>query len=197
MPDPAEYSSCKIINIGSFSVNSTQSHSIFSNSCDLNKLPSERFLSYNRQFKPIKKVYVQSRLRLGDKSAPLVCLLDCGADCCVIRYDVLRNLFPDDKLLKNRIRKCNVTVSGFNGSKATVMGVITFHLSFLEKSEFREQPVHFYVIKMEKKTTLGIIGITCFPYLNIQLSFYRAEGQDFPMVTRKFRDKSEIVPTHY
>ena len=133
---------------------------------------------------------------IGDEYRSTLALLDCGADACVIRYDVLRKMFPDVKKLNNRIRKTNVIITGFAGSKSTCLGMITLSVKFTQHS--RPIPVHFYVINPENKnTTLAIIGISSFTYMKIHLSFYQSGNNYQPVVTRTLGRYHEYLDTHY
>ena len=137
-------------------------------------------------------------MSLAGHTAPAVCLLDSGADCCVIRYDILRQMFPDTKELHNRMRKVSSTVTGFGGSKIQILGLITFNVHFTKDSKLRPLPVHFFVFDTpHKNSTSAIIGIAAHSYMGLQLSFNKIDGKKVPFVKRRTMTSIEQIECFY
>ena len=177
------------------SVNNVEinAYSVYNN---YDQYPENQIFAFKRRRNPQKKVYVKTMLGLKGQYGTTVSLLDCGADVCCIRYDVLRNMFSDVNLLHSKIKKTNDTVTGVSGPAVTVMGLITLDLKFSEDSQ--SIPCHFYVLSSENKnTSLGIIGISSFSYLDLQLTWYYVNGKKVPEVTRERFGRVEPVDYYH
>ena len=135
---------------------------------------------------------------LGGHTAPAVCLLDSGADVCIIRYDILRQMFPNTKELHSKMRKVNSTVTGFGGSKVQILGLITFNVKFTANSELRALPVHFFVFDTpHKNSTSAILGISAHSYMDLQLTFNKIDGKKVPFVQRRTATSIEHLECFY
>ena len=188
-----ELARLKLVNTNAFNIHNV---SILSNSIVYDDYSENKVIAYERYSQQTRKVYVTLNASLGGEYRSTLALLDCGADACIIRYDVLRKMFPNVKKLNNRIRKTNVIITGFAGVRSSCMGIITLSVKFTPQS--KPIPVHFYVINTENKnTTLAIIGISSFTYMKIQLSFYQTGKKYTPVVSRILRSHTEYLDAHY
>ena len=148
---------------------------------DFSQYKEHSVLAFKKRKAPKKKVYIRLNLGIKGRSHNTVALLDCGSDCCVIRYDVLLNMFNDKKLVDSKIKKTNTTLSGFTGPSVRCLGLITLDLRFSDQGDTK--PCHFYVISSENKNTaLSIIGITSWEYLKINMTYYTINKRRVPTV---------------
>ena len=185
-------------NNSSHIIDTVTNNNILSLNSDLSSLSGHNILAYQKSSNAQRRVYCKLHLGLAGQSAPAVFLLDSGADCCIIRYDLLRKLFPDPKLLHSKIRKVDSTVSGFGGSKVTILGLITFQVKFSENSTQRALPVHFFVFDTpHKNSTAAIIGMSSYSYMDLELTFHKIKGRKIPFVHRRTMDSLEKVQCFY
>ena len=164
-------------------VNMLEDEIPFSMHSDYSKYNNYNVLAFKKQKAPKRKVYVKLNLGIKGRYHNTISLLDSGADACVIRYDVLLNMFYDKKLVDSMIRKTNTTVTGFTGPSVKCLGLITLDLRFSENCEPKK--THFYVVSSENQnSSLCILGITSWEYLKLNMTWYTLNNRRVPNVYR-------------
>ena len=124
-------------------------------------------------------------------------LADTGADVSCVSYSHLRKLFQHNiNILDSNIRPTDANLSTYNNSKIKLKGFISFQLSFGNSKQ--SNLCHFYVIDdLHNNVKLHcplIIGLSAIIYLSIDISFYKAQNEIIPLVTRTVGGcKSEIT----
>ena len=177
-------------------IEAMSANSMFTLQTNFDILPNYEILAYDKKYDPQRKVYVKMFLGMEDKQEATIALLDSGANCCCIHYDLLKRMFKDTAIVNSKIRKVNTTISGFSGSKVKVMGLITLKVKFSQESS--PIPVHFFVIDLESKNlTNCIIGISAHSYMDLELTFYRVNGRKLPHVFRRTSKEFINVETFY